>query len=80
MSEIAGVTASISYDKGFFKEKWSFYTPIATPVIAGKPAGQESKQTESIPDQIIRLEELKNAGIITLEEYDKKKQELLDRM
>ena len=36
--------------------------------------------TESIPDQIKKLSELKDAGILTTEEFEAKKSELLSRM
>jgi hypothetical protein len=39
----------------------------------------ETKQ-DSIPDQILKLEELRKKGLITREEMEKKKKELLARM
>ena len=39
-----------------------------------------SSAVESIPDQIKKLAELKESGILTSEEFERKKQQLLDRM
>jgi hypothetical protein len=39
-----------------------------------------AQQTESIPDQIKKLAELKEAGILTTEEFEIKKKELLKRL
>jgi hypothetical protein len=47
-------------------------TKLAKPVI--------TQQTESIPDQIKKLSELKEAGILTAEEFETKKKELLKRL
>jgi hypothetical protein len=35
---------------------------------------------ESIPDQIARLDQLRQQGVLTQAEFDAKKQQLLDRM
>jgi len=40
----------------------------------------ESKSEDDIPDKIKKLSDLKEQGILTEQEFDKKKQELLDRM
>jgi len=45
---------------------------LARPVVA--------QQVESIPDQIKKLAELKDAGILTTEEFKTKKKELLKRL
>jgi hypothetical protein len=45
---------------------------LARPVI--------TQQAESIPDQIKKLAELKEAGILTAEEFETKKKELLKRL
>jgi len=45
---------------------------LARPVV--------TQQVESIPDQIKKLAELKDAGILTTEEFETKKKELLKRL
>ena len=44
------------------------------------PAAEGGKATLSIPDQIKKLGELKDQGLLTEEEFASKKKELLDRM
>jgi hypothetical protein len=55
-----------------------FYAP---PQLAVMRAGtSETKTTESIPDQIKKLAELRDAGILSGEEFESKKKELLARL
>jgi uncharacterized membrane protein YdbT with pleckstrin-like domain len=49
-------------------------------VSAAGAAAQRADDTESIPAQIRELDELRKQGVITEEEFTRKKQELLDRM
>lgn len=77
LSEMAGVPISETHNKGMMKETWSFYAPPQLAVMGAK--APESK-TESITDQIKKLSELKEAGILTAEEFDSKKKELLERL
>jgi hypothetical protein len=44
------------------------------------PANNQSQQTVDIPAQIKKLAELKDSGIITNEEFEQKKSELLSKM
>lgn len=76
---IAGVPISIIYDKGMFSESWGFYAP---PQLAIMMASRQVniRATESIPDQIKKLSDLKEAGILTTEEFESKKKELLKRL
>ena len=62
-------------------------TPDATiPTSSKKPNTPKEKgggsviQQESIPDQIKKLHDLKEAGIITEQEFEQKKVELLSKM
>lgn len=48
--------------------------------LSKQPIVQQVVQQDSIPDQIKKLNELKELGAISEEEYDKKKTELLDKM
>jgi len=77
LSELAAVPISETHDKGLMKETWSFYAP---PQLAVMGAKTESKITESIPDQIKKLAELRDVGILTSEEFEDKKKELLARL
>ncbi len=77
LSELAAVPISETHNKGFMKEIWSFYAP---PQLAVMGAKTESKITESIPDQIKKLAELRDVGILTSEEFEDKKKELLARL
>ncbi len=43
-------------------------------------ASSGGQQTESIPDQISKLDALRQQGVLTEEEFQMKKQQLLDRM
>ncbi len=65
--------------------------PIATEMIRkqinqartnarGLPQSAAPPMTESIPDQIRTLADLKNSGILTAEEFEAKKKDLLSRM
>jgi len=40
----------------------------------------ENRRSEDVPDQIRKLAELREAGVITDEEFEKKKKDLLERM
>ena len=78
LSELAAVPISETHNKGLMKELWSFYAPPQLAVMGAKTL--EAKTTESIPDQIKKLAELKDAGILTIEEFENKKSELLKRL
>lgn len=78
LSELAAVPISETHNKGLMKETWSFYAPPQLAVMGAKAPG--NKATESIPDQIKKLAELKEAGILTAEEFESKKTELLKRL
>ncbi len=78
LSDMAAVPISETHNKGMMKETWSFYAPPQLAVMGAK--APESKATESIPDQIKKLAELKEAGILTAEEFESKKKELLARL
>ena len=78
LSELAAVPISETHNKGLMKETWSFYAPPQLAVMGAK--APESKATESIPDQIKKLAELKEAGILTAGEFESKKAELLKRL
>lgn len=77
LSELAAVPISETHNKGLMKETWSFYAP---PQLAVMGAKAESKATESIPDQIKKLAELRDTGILSSEEFENKKRELLARL
>jgi hypothetical protein len=78
LNELASVPISETHNKGLTKEMWSFYAPPQLAVMGART--QEHKVSESITDQIRKLAELRDAGILTSEEFDKKKTELLGRM
>jgi len=78
LSEIASVPISITHNKGIMKEVWSFYAPPQLAVMGAKTPN--SKSAESIPDQIKKLAELRDAGILSSEEFEGKKKELLARL
>lgn len=56
--------------------------PGGTPAVPPHPRRHTPSrpQSESIPDQIGKLGELRDRGILTEEEFEKKKRQLLDRM
>jgi uncharacterized membrane protein YdbT with pleckstrin-like domain len=55
------------------------YDRVGVSAAAGTSAGQ-TDDTESIPAQIRQLDELRKQGLLTEEEFARKKQQLLDRM
>ena len=75
---IVAVPISETHNKGMMKEVWSFYAPPQLAVMGTKTP--ETKATESIPDQIKKLAELRDAGILSSEEFESKKKELLARL
>lgn len=77
LSEMSGVPISESHDKGMIKEKWSFLAPAKISFIQAQP---KSSSGDSIPDQIKKLAELRDAGILTSEEFEDKKKQLLAQM
>jgi len=77
LSELAAVPISETHNKGMMKETWSFYAPPQLAIMGAKPS---ENKTDSIPDQIKKLSELKEAGILTDEEFEGKKKELLNRL
>ena len=78
LSELAAVPISETHNKGLMKEVWSFYAPPQLAVMGAKPS--ETKATEYITDQIKKLAELRDAGILSPEEFENKKKELLARI
>jgi uncharacterized membrane protein YdbT with pleckstrin-like domain len=53
---------------------------VGVSAAAGTTAAQDADDTESIPAQIRELDELRKQGLLTEEEFARKKQQLLDRM
>lgn len=78
LSELAAVPISETHNKGLTKEVWSFYAPPQLAIMGAKHS--VTKTTESIPDQIKKLAELRDAGILSPEEFENKKKELLARL
>jgi uncharacterized membrane protein YdbT with pleckstrin-like domain len=56
------------------------YDRVGVSAAAGTTAGQRADDAESIPAQIRQLDELRKQGLLTEEEFTRKKQQLLDRM
>jgi uncharacterized membrane protein YdbT with pleckstrin-like domain len=56
------------------------YDRVGVSAAAGTSTAQRADDTESIPAQIRQLDELRKQGLITEEEFTRKKQQLLDRM
>jgi uncharacterized membrane protein YdbT with pleckstrin-like domain len=56
------------------------YDRVGVSAAAGTTASQRADHTESIPAQIRQLDELRKQGLLTEEEFTRKKQQLLDRM
>jgi uncharacterized membrane protein YdbT with pleckstrin-like domain len=56
------------------------YDRVGVSAAAGTTAAQTADDTESIPAQIRQLDELRKQGVLTEEEFSRKKQQLLDRM
>jgi uncharacterized membrane protein YdbT with pleckstrin-like domain len=56
------------------------YDRVGVSAAAGTSAAQTADDTESIPAQIRQLDELRKQGVLTEEEFTRKKQQLLDRM
>ena len=56
------------------------YDRVGVSAAAGTTASQRADDTESIPAQIRQLDELRKQGLLTEEEFTRKKQQLLDRM
>jgi Short C-terminal domain/Bacterial PH domain len=75
VSHLCGVSIALEHNKGFNSESWSFWAPriLATPV-------RSAASSEPITDQIKKLSELRDDGILTKEEFESKKSELLKRM
>ena len=80
MSEIAGVPISEGHDKGLFKQTWTFYAPPKIAVMQTVTDKKEPSSEEDIPGKIMKLSELHHAGVLSLEEYENKKTELLKRL
>jgi hypothetical protein len=51
-----------------------------SPAAASQPEKDMSDRTDEVADALNRLGELRDQGLITPEEFDTKKQELLDRL
>jgi uncharacterized membrane protein YdbT with pleckstrin-like domain len=56
------------------------YDRVGVSAAAGASAAHKADDTESIPAQIRELDELRKQGLLTEEEFARKKQQLLDRM
>ena len=56
------------------------YDRMGVSAAAGTAAATRADDTESIPAQIRELDELRKQGLLTEEEFARKKQQLLDRM
>jgi uncharacterized membrane protein YdbT with pleckstrin-like domain len=56
------------------------YDRVGVSAAAGTTASQRADDAESIPAQIRQLDELRKQGLLTEEEFTRKKQQLLDRM
>jgi uncharacterized membrane protein YdbT with pleckstrin-like domain len=56
------------------------YDRVGVSAAAGTSASQRADDGESIPAQIRQLDELRKQGLLTEEEFTRKKQQLLDRM
>jgi uncharacterized membrane protein YdbT with pleckstrin-like domain len=56
------------------------YDRVGVSAAAGTTAARRPDDTESIPAQIRQLDELRKQGLLTEEEFARKKQQLLDRM
>jgi uncharacterized membrane protein YdbT with pleckstrin-like domain len=56
------------------------YDRVGVSAAAGTSAAQTADDAESIPAQIRQLDELRKQGLLTEEEFTRKKQQLLDRM
>ncbi len=56
------------------------YDRVGVSAAAGTTASQRADDTDSIPAQIRELDELRKQGLLTEEEFARKKQQLLDRM
>lgn len=80
LSELAAVPISETHNKGIMKETWSFYTPPQLAVAQAKQAIPTEAKTTDIPSQIKQLADLKEAGILSQEEFESKKKELLARL
>jgi hypothetical protein len=53
---------------------------VPEPAAAGVGVAQQAASGSDIPDQIRKLDELRKAGIVSNEEFEAKKKELLSRM
>jgi hypothetical protein len=53
---------------------------VGVSAAAGTAAASARDDTESIPAQIRELDELRKQGLLTEDEFARKKQQLLDRM
>ncbi len=78
LSELAAVPISEMHNKGLMKETWSFYAPPQLAVMGAKVP--ETKEAVSIPEQIKKLADLRDAGILTQDEFEAKKKDLLSRL
>ncbi|MGH9229828.1 MAG: PH domain-containing protein [Acidimicrobiales bacterium] len=56
------------------------YDRVGVSAAAGTSAAQDADDTDSIPAQIRELDELRKQGLLTEDEFTRKKQQLLDRM
>ncbi len=77
LSEMAAVPISETHNKGPLKETWSFYAPPQLAVMQSVPKTKESE--EDIPGKIQKLSDLHKAGVLSSNEFESKKAELLKR-
>ena len=71
----------VNFNAGSYRKFQVATNRIRELIDAYKSArGAASPSPDSIPDQIKKLAELRDAGILTAEEFEGKKQQLLDRI
>jgi len=74
LSEILTFPISEFHSKSPAGESWRFFPPPQWPSIGAR------KPEDSVPDQIRQLANLKDDGMLTVEEFEAKKKELLARL
>jgi Short C-terminal domain len=67
-------------DGHYYFKKWVRLLPEPDPTLTVADVEPTETSAPNIPDEIRRLAELRDAGIVTNEEFEAKKRELLDRM
>jgi len=61
-------------------KQWIKTLPKPDPTLTVADAEPTGTKAPSIPDEIRRLAELRDAGIVTNDEFEAEKRDLLDRM